>query len=202
MKLSDLNLDQKYTYADYVEWTFEEAVELIKGYIVKMPAPLTSHQDSALNLATVLKNYLKEKSCKVYVAPFDVRLPKPLSQRKSDTDIETVVQPDICVVCDLNKIDRRGCVGAPDLIIEILSKGTVKTDVKDKYEVYEESGVREYWLVSIPERVVNVFRLNEHGKYVPDNRPYIPTESIRVGIFNDFSILVDDIFEGLMDFDI
>ena len=93
------------------------------------------------------------------------------------------------------------CDGAPDLIIEILSKGTAKTDVKDKYEVYEESGVKEYWLVSIPERVVSVFRLNEQGKYVPDTRPYVPTESIRVGIFNNFSILVDDIFEGLIDFD-
>jgi Uma2 family endonuclease len=201
MKLSDLNLDQKYTYADYVKWTFDETVELIRGYIVKMPAPLTNHQTSSTNFTYLFKSHLKGSRCQVFAAPFDVRLPKPLSQRKSDTDIETVVQPDICIVCDLSKIDRRGCVGAPDLIVEILSKGTVKTDVKDKYEVYEESGVKEYWLVSIPERVVNVFRLNEQGKYIPDMRPYISTESIRVGIFNDFSILVDDIFEGLMDFD-
>ena len=201
MKLSELNLDKKYTYADYVKWTFEEAVELIKGRIFKMAAPLSNHQDSSLNLATVLKNYVKGKSCKVYAAPFDVRLPKPISQRKTDKDIETVVQPDICVVCDLSKIDRRGCLGAPDLIVEILSKGTASKDVKDKFEVYEESGVREYWIVSLTERLVNVFRLNEQGKYVPDNRPYVPSDTIRVGIFSDFSILVDDIFEGLLDFD-
>jgi Uma2 family endonuclease len=201
MKFSDLNLEQKYTYADFVKWTFDETVELIKGRIFKMAAPLTNHQDSSLNLATVLKIHLKGKPCKVYVAPFDVRLPKPLSQRKSDTDIETVVQPDICVVCDLSKIDRRGCVGAPDFIIEILSKGTAGKDIKDKFEVYEESGVKEYWIVNITEKMVSVFRLNEQGKYVPDTRPYIPTESIRVGVFNNFSILVDDIFEGLMDFD-
>lgn len=201
MKLSELNLDKKYTYADYVKWTFEEAVELIKGRIFKMAAPLSNHQDSSLNLATVLKNYVKGKSCKVYAAPFDVRLPKPISQRKTDKDIETVVQPDICIVCDLSKIDRRGCLGAPDLIVEILSKGTASKDVKDKFEVYEESGVREYWIVSLTERLVNVFRLNEQGKYVPDNRPYVPSDTIRVGIFSDFSILVDDIFEGLLDFD-
>jgi Uma2 family endonuclease len=201
MKLSDLNLEQKYTYADYMKWTFDEAVELIKGRIFKMAAPLSNHQTSSTNFTYLFKTHLKGSRCRVYAAPFDVRLPKPLSQRKSDTDIETVVQPDICVVCDLSKIDRRGCVGAPDLIVEILSKGTVGKDVKDKYEVYEESGVREYWIVNITEKMVNVFRLNEQGKYVPDTRPYIPTESIRVGIFNDFSILVDDIFEGLMDFD-
>jgi Uma2 family endonuclease len=201
MKISELNLDKKYTYADYVKWTFDDAVELIKGRIFKMAAPLSNHQDSSLNLATVLKNYLKGKPCKVYTAPFDVRLPKPLSHRKSDKDIETVVQPDICVVCDLSKIDRRGCIGAPDLIIEILSKGTATKDVKDKFEVYEESGVKEYWIVSLTERLVNVFRLNEEGKYVPDHRPYVPSDTIRVGIFSDFSIVVDDIFEGLLDFE-
>jgi Uma2 family endonuclease len=201
MKLSELNLDKKYTYADYVKWTFDEAVELIKGRIFKMAAPLSNHQDSSTNLNYLFKGYLKGKPCKVYAAPFDVRLPKPISQRKSDKDIETVVQPDICVVCDLSKIDRRGCVGAPDLIVEILSKGTASKDVKDKFEVYEESGVKEYWIVSLTERLVNVFRLNEQGKYVPDNRPYVPTDTIRVGIFSDFSILVDDIFEGLLGFE-
>ena len=201
MKLSDLNLDEKYTYADYVKWTFDEAVELIKGHIFKMEVPLTNHQGLSGNLVVLIKNYLKGKSYKVYTAPFDVRLPKPLSHRKSDKDIETVVQPDICVVCDLSKIDRRGCIGAPDLIVEILSKGTASKDVKVKFEVYEESGVKEYWIVSLSERFVNVFRLSEQGKYVPDNRPYVSSDNIRVGIFPDFSILVDDIFEGLLDFE-
>jgi Uma2 family endonuclease len=201
MKLSELNLDKKYTYADYVKWTFDDAVELIKGRIFKMAAPLSNHQDSSTNLNYLFKGHLKGKPCKVYAAPFDVRLPKPLSHRKSDKDIETVVQPDICVVCDLSKIDRRGCVGAPDLIVEILSKDTAVKDVKDKFEVYEESGVKEYWIVSLTERLVNVFRLNEQGKYVPDHRPYVPSDTIRVGIFSDFSIVVDDIFEGLLDFE-
>ena len=201
MKISELNLDKKYTYADYVKWTFDDAVELIKGRIFKMAAPLSNHQDSSTNLNYLFKGHLKGKPCKVYAAPFDVRLPKPLSHRKSDKDIETVVQPDICVVCDLSKIVRRGCVGAPDLIIEILSKGTATKDVKDKFEVYEESGVKEYWIVSLTERLVNVFRLNEEGKYVPDHRPYVPSDTIRVGIFSDFSIVVDDIFEGLLDFE-
>ncbi len=201
MKLSDLNLDEKYTYADYLKWTFDEAVELIKGRIFKRTAPLSNHQDSSINFTYLFKTHLKGSSCKVYAAPFDVRLPKPLSQRKTDEDIETVVQPDICIVCDLSKIDRRGCVGAPDLVVEILSKGTASKDVKDKFDVYEESGVKEYWIVSITERFVNVFRLNGQGKYVPDTRPYVASDNIRVGIFEDFSIAVDDIFEGLMDFD-
>lgn len=201
MKLSDLNLDQKYTYADYVKWSFDEAVELIRGRVFKMAAPLSNHQDSSSNISYLFKAHLKGKPCKVYAAPFDVRLPKPLSQRKSDKDIETVVQPDICIVCDLSKIDRRGCVGAPDLIVEILSKGTASKDVKDKFDVYEESGVKEYWIVSLSERFVNVFRLSEQGKYVPDHRPYVSTDTIKVGIFDDFSILVDDIFEGLLDFE-
>ena len=104
-------------------------------------------------------------------------------------------------MCDVDKIDNKGCSGAPDLIIEILSKGTATKDVKDKFEVYEESGVKEYWIVSLTERLVNVFRLNEEGKYVPDHRPYVPSDTIRVGIFSDFSIVVDDIFEGLLDFE-
>ncbi len=201
MKLSDLNLDEKYTYADYLKWTFDEAVELIKGRIFKMAAPLSNHQVSSTNFTYLFKRQLKGSTCQVYAAPFDVRLPKPLSHRKSDKDIETVVQPDICVVCDMSKIDRRGCIGAPDLIVEILSKGTASKDVKVKFEVYEESGVKEYWIVSLSERFVNVFRLNEQGKYVPDNRPYVSSDNIRVGIFSDFSILVDDIFEGLLDFE-
>ena len=138
MKLSDLNLDKKYTYADYVKWTFDEAVELIKGRIFKMAVPLTNHQGLSGNLVVLIKNYLK---------------------------------------------------------------GTASKDVKVKFEVYEESGVKEYWIVSLSERFVNVFRLNEQGKYVPDNRPYVSSDNIRVGIFSDFSILVDDIFEGLLDFE-
>lgn len=201
MEFKDLDLSKEYTYADYVKWTFSEVVELIKGRVFKMAAPLSNHQKTSSNLHRVLANYLYKKPCNVYHAPFDVRLPKPLHHRKTNKDITTVVQPDICIVCDMSKIDRRGCVGAPDFIIEILSKGTAEKDIKDKFEVYEESGVQEYWLASVADQTVSVYRLSENNRYLADYRPYVQGDSIKVGIFDDFSILVEDIFEGLIDFD-
>lgn len=200
MEFKDLDLTKHYTYADYVKWTFTEAVELIKGRVFKMAAPLSNHQKTSGNLHRVFANYLHKKPCEVYCAPFDVRLPKPLSQRKSDKDIETVIQPDISVVCDRSKIDRRGCVGAPDLIVEILSKGTASKDVKDKFELYEESGVQEYWIASVEDETVLVYRLNRNSQYQADHRPYVQGDNIKVGIFEDFFVAVEDIFEGLIDF--
>jgi Uma2 family endonuclease len=200
MEFKDLDLTKHYTYADYVKWTFDEAVELIKGRVFKMAAPLSNHQKTSGNIFRVFANYLHKKPCEVFSAPYDVRLPKPMSQRKSDKDIETVIQPDICIVCDKSKIDRRGCVGAPDLIVEILSKGTASKDVKDKFELYEESGVREYWIASIEDETVLVYRLNKNNQYQADHRPYAQGDTIRIGIFDDFVVDVEEIFEGLMDF--
>ena len=111
MKISDLDITKTYTYADYLKWTFDETVVLIKGRLFRMAAPLSNHQKVSGNLFFAFQGYLKGKPCNVYAAPFDVRLPKPLSHRWTDADIETVVQPDISIVCDLKKIDRRGCVG-------------------------------------------------------------------------------------------
>ena len=143
---------------------------------------------------------MKGKPCKVYSAPFDVRLPKPLSHRKSDSDIETVVQPDICVICDLKKIDRRGCAGAPDLIVEVLSKGTADRDFKDKFEIYEESGVREYWIADCGLKTVMVYHLNEHGKFISNHHPYIMGDTVRVRVLDGLEVAMDDVFEGLLDF--
>ncbi len=199
MEFKDLDLTKEYSYADYLKWTFQETVELIKGRVFKMAAPLSNHQKTSGNLFRVFVNYLYKKPCNVYSAPFDVRLPKPLHLRKSDKDITTVVQPDICIICDTSKIDRRGCVGAPDLIVEILSKGTESKDVKDKFELYEESGVLEYWIASIEDETVLVYRLKD-GQYQADRRPYVAGDMIKVGIFDDFSVAVEDVFEGLIDF--
>ncbi len=165
-----------------------------------MAAPLSNHQKTSGNLFRLFANYLHKKPCRVFHAPFDVRLSKPLAQRKSDKDITTVVQPDLSIVCDISKIDRRGCVGAPDLIVEILSKGTAEKDVKDKFEVYEESGVKEYWIVSVEDCTVSVFRLTDSGQYQPDHRPYVKGDFIKVGIFEDFEVDVEEIFDGLLDF--
>ena len=200
MEFKDLDLTKQYTYADYVKWTFSEAVELIKGRVFRMAAPLSNHQQTSGNLHVLFKVFLKSRNCRVFHAPFDVRLVKPLSQRKTDKDIETVIQPDISVVCDTSKIDRRGCIGAPDLIVEILSKGTAAKDVKDKFELYEEAGVLEYWIASVEDETVLVYRLDNDNRYKADHRPYVKGDDIKVGIFDDFAIAVEDIFEGLIDF--
>ena len=201
MKLTDLDLNQSYTYADYVKWNLEETIELIKGRIFRMAATLSNHQVTSLNLSRILGVYLKGNKCKVFAAPFDVRLPKPLSHRKSDRDIQTVVQPDICIICDPTKIDRRGCLEAPDLIIEILSKSTADKDLKNKFEVYEESGVKEYWIADTNHEMIIVSRLSTEGKYIADYRPYTIGDIVKVGIFPDLNVAVEDVFEGLLNFE-
>src|SRR5260221_2999835 len=130
-----------YTYADYLKWKFEERLELFRGKIYKLSAPATRHQEISMSLSSYFFNYLKGKKCKAFHAPFDVRL--PVKNRKKDDEVNTVVQPDICVICDETKLDERGCCGAPDLVAEILSPGNSKKEVRLKYELYEEAGVRE-----------------------------------------------------------
>ncbi|ATA75896.1 Uma2 family endonuclease [Capnocytophaga sp. H2931] len=151
-----------YTYADYLLWKFEERVELLKGKIFKMsPAPSLKHQKISMNLSGLLWQFLRGKKCQLFSAPFDVRLPK--KEEKGD-NIHTVVQPDLCIICDESKFDERGCIGAPDLIIEILSPGNSKKEMKNKFELYQESGVEEYWIVNPTDEniLVNVL---EDGKY-------------------------------------
>ena len=144
--INQLDLSKQYTYADYVNWQFDELVELIRGKVVRMsPAPNTLHQSCSGNLHGLIWSYLRDKSYQAFTAPFEVRLPLPLTQQ-TDDKINTVVQPDLCVICDVEKLDERGCNGAPDWVIEILSKGTAQKDLKDKFEIYQHAGVREYWI--------------------------------------------------------
>src|SRR6202022_2892292 len=151
-----------YTYADYIEWKFKERLELLRGKICKMGAPNTLHQVVAMKLFYELYSFLQRKECHVFVAPFDVRL--PVKNRKKDNEITTVVQPDICIVCDAEKIDERGVCGAPDLVIEILSPGNSKKELRDKYELYEEAGVSEYWVINPVEENLAVFISGPEGK--------------------------------------
>lgn len=154
--------DITYTYADYLQWKFEERLELFKGKIFKMSAPTTKHQDVTGNLYLVIGGYLKGKQCKVYFAPVDVRL--PVQNRKKDNEVTTVVQPDLCIVCDLSKIEPRGIIGAPDFVVEILSPGNSSKEIRLKYELYEEAGVGEYWVVNPVEENIIVYRLSDAGK--------------------------------------
>jgi Uma2 family endonuclease len=161
-KLEEPDLTGLYSYADYLKWTFDGMVELINGKVFKMaPAPSTGHQMIAVELLYTIKHFLKAKPCTVFVAPFDVRL----SKFKEDKLIDSVVQPDICIICDSAKIDEKGCIGAPDMIVEILSPSTASRDLELKYKLYEENAVKEYWIVQPNDQTVSVFDLIE-GKFV------------------------------------
>lgn len=163
--INQLDPNGSYSYADYMKWQFEEYVELFRGKIKRMsPAPLRAHQRISRRLTTRIDNYLEGKKCEVYNAPFEVRLPR--KQVSADEKIYTVVQPDICIICDPTKLDRRGCIGAPDTIIEILSQGNLDRDVRQKFSLYEEHGVPEYWIVAPGSmQTITVYRLSDEGKY-------------------------------------
>ncbi|MFI5130022.1 MAG: Uma2 family endonuclease [Chitinophagales bacterium] len=190
-KVEEPDPSLSYTYADYLKWNFEERLELFRGKIFKLAAPNTKHQAILRNLSAELWIFLKEKKCKIYPAPFDVRL--PVKNNKRDHEVTTVVQPDICVICDDSKIDDKGCCGAPDLNIEILSPGNSKKEIKLKYELYEEAGVLEYWVIYPEEESVVVFLLNEKGKF-DVKTPYAADDIIKSKAIPGFSINTNDIF--------
>ncbi|MEX8546247.1 MAG: Uma2 family endonuclease [Mucilaginibacter sp.] len=192
MQLSDLDLSKTYTYADYLQWKFDERVELIKGRIFKMsPAPSSYHQEIAAEITRVFANYLKGKMCKVYPAPFDVRLTKKSLLNEA---ITTVVQPDICVVCDRRKIDKAGCIGAPDIVVEILSLGNNKTELQNKYNVYEENGVPEYWIVSPQQKTFLKYVLNQEGIYVA-SRLLSAEEEVTTPILPGFVLDLEEVLK-------
>ncbi|HTM66455.1 MAG TPA: Uma2 family endonuclease [Flavipsychrobacter sp.] len=183
----------EYTYVDYLKWTIEERLELIKGKIFRMsPAPDRKHQELVSNLHGYLWSFLREKTCKAFVAPFDVRLPRE-SQR--DEDVITVVQPDVCVVCDHAKLDKRGCIGAPDIVIEVLSPSNNRKELKNKYEVYEESGVKEYWIVSPQDHSFLVYTLKD-GKYVP-SKLMGEDDMMESLVLKGFSLNLEELFGSI-----
>lgn len=162
--ISQLDLNGSYSYADYLTWRFKEYVELIKGRIMrKMSAPTSQHQQIATDLTGVIWSQLRGQICRIYAAPFDVRLMR--STGNGDAQVRTVVQPDISVVCDPAKIDRRGCVGAPDWIIEIVSPSSLVLDTRTKFDLYAENGVAEYWIAYPGEQVVTAYALAENEQY-------------------------------------
>ena len=152
-----------HTYADYLTWPDSQSGELINGtaYVREPPAPSPSHQEIVVELCRQSANALKDRPCRVYVAPFDVRLPK---STELDDEVDTVVQPDVLIVCDLEKIDARGMRGAPDWVAEVLSPNTARYDRIVKIPVYERAGVREVWLIHPVDRTVIIYKL-EAGHY-------------------------------------
>ena len=193
MQFADLDLNQTYTYADYLKWQFEERVELIRGRIFKMsPAPGFQHQLISSDIHGFLWSYLRGKSCKVFSAPFDVRL---TVKSIADEEITTVLQPDICVICDLGKTDSRGCFGAPDIVVEILSPGNNAKEIISKYELYEQAGVKEYWVVS-PENLTFVIHTLVNGKY-SSSRQMTSGDIITSTVLPDFQLDLSEIFGSM-----
>jgi Uma2 family endonuclease len=193
MVLADLDINKTYTYADYFKWKFEERVELIKGRIFKMsPAPNRRHQRLTGDIFNEMHNFLKGKKCEVYVAPFDVRLPR---KSKEDKDIITVLQPDICLICDPSKLDDRGCIGAPDIVVEILSPGNNSKELKNKFEIYEESGISEYWVVSPQDQTFALYRLEE-GCY-QSSRLMVAGDIVTSTVLPGFSLNLSELFEKI-----
>lgn len=193
MQFSDLDLTKTYSYADYLQWTFEERLELIKGKIFKMtPAPASIHQRISWVLSGELYSFLKGKNCQAYTAPFDVRLSR--KGEKDDNKVFTVVQPDICVICDDAKVDARGCTGPPDIVVEILSPGNNQKELRNKYEIYQESGVKEYWIIS-PQDESFLKYILVGGQY-QSSRPMTIGDTVTTEVLPGFELSLDTIFPG------
>ena len=183
-----LNPEGTYTYLDYLKWQFKERVELIRGKIFKMsPAPGSLHQRVSFKLGVSLDKYFGGKPCSIFQAPFDVRLPIPNENKDS-----TVVQPDLCIICDESKIDPCGCNGAPDLVVEILSPGNSRHEMGTKFALYQESGVKEYWMVEPAEKVIFVYTLRQ-GRYI-GLRPFVEGMAVESPLFPELRVMVADVF--------
>jgi Uma2 family endonuclease len=187
-----LDPEKQYTYADYLTWLDDKRRELMDGFIRMMSAPVENHQRISGDLFGELRQIIKKNKgkCRIYHAPFDVRLPR--NGEKEDNLIYTVVQPDICIVCDLSKLDQRGCLGAPDFIAEIQSPATAKYDLNEKFNLYEAVGVREYWVVFPADKEIQIFLLQPDGKY--DKGTLYETGKIPVNIFDGIEIDLSDVF--------
>jgi Uma2 family endonuclease len=190
-KEPDVTYDKHYTYSDYLKFSYDEMVEIIRGKIFKMsPAPTSRHQAISRNLCGILYQYLRGMKCQFFDAPFDVILPH---QSKDFMKSDKVVQPDIVVICDPSKIHEKGCFGAPDWIIEILSPHTTKKDIQDKYDIYEESGVKEYWIVEPRNSTVEVFVL-EGNKY-KRVQTYVQDDLVPCQTIEGLTIDLSEVFE-------
>ena len=186
------NLEKvKWTYKDYKDWELKpgERVELIYGVVYAMSAPNTEHQQISMLLSGEFYIFLKGKTCRPFAAPYDVRL-----FYKEDESDDTVVQPDLIVVCDPNKLGKEGCRGAPDLLIEILSPSNTATEMNRKKNLYLQAGVKEFWIVDPDVKQVEI-NLIENGRYVP----YIfsADDMIKSFKFTDFELSADDLFSNI-----
>ena len=190
-----LEKDKHYTYKDYLTWPDDERCEIIDGVVYMMtPAPILAHQDVAGEIFYQAKQALRGKTCRALIAPLDVRLP---CNNDAEEDSDIVVQPDVMVVCDPSKLDRRGVRGAPDWVVEVLSPKSASRDQIEKRRIYERHGVLEYWLVHPTDRILTIYRLQngEYGK--PDI--FALQGSTPVSVLPDISIDWDALTPYLID---
>ena len=183
--IADAKKEERYTYADYYSWDDGKRLELIDGVAYEMPlAPGRRHQQTIGAFHLQIGSFLEGKPCKVYMAPLDVRL-------NADGADDTVVQPDVLVVCDRAKLDEHGCKGAPDLVIEVVSPPSASRDFIKKFQVYLRAGVREYWVADPHEKVVQVFML-EDGRYAAS--AFEGEDKIPVGVLPGCVVDLRDVF--------
>ncbi len=189
--LNDIDESLTYSYSHYLKWLFDDRVELIKGKIFPMSAPSRFHQKVSGYIFNNIYNFLRGKQCEVYSAPFDVRFYRG---SKADKDIYTVLQPDICVICDLIKLDDKGAIGAPEIVVEILSPGNNKKELLLKYNIYEEFGVKEYWVVSQSEKTFLKYTLDSDSKFQP-SKLFTLSEKVTSTVLPGFELDLDGVFE-------
>lgn len=181
---------ERYSYADVLAWDENERIELIDGAAVLMAPPSRVHQEVCMELSRQLANFLEGKKCRVYPAPFGVRLFEKEGDRPEDVD--TMVEPDISVVCDQNKLDAAGCKGAPDLVIEVLSPSSLRHDRLVKLELYQRAGVREYWVADPVNNAVQVFLLD--GGLLRLHEDYGRTDIAKVTVLDGCFIELSKVF--------
>ena len=185
MAIQQIN-NKVYTYYDYLNFPNDEFVEIIDGKIFAMsPAPSRIHQELIMEISAELRNYIKSNKgqCKVYPAPFDVVL---INENENENDSKNIVQPDISVICDKNKLNYKGCFGSPDMIVKIVSKFNPGNDYVKKLYLYEKYKVKEYWIVNPMKKNILVYTLTESGYNQPDL--YTFNDKIKVNIFNNLEI--------------
>jgi Uma2 family endonuclease len=185
--------NKKYTYADYLTWPEDERWEIIDGVPYMQAAPSWQHQTISVELTRQFANFLQQKPCRVFTAPFDLRLPE---ENESDDEITNVLQPDIVVICDNKGLKGTGFYGIPELIIEISSPSTSRKDKVLKFNKYEKAGVKEYWIVEPEGKFISVFTLQENKRY---GRPetYTEKDKVKVSVFPDITIDLTPVFASI-----
>lgn len=182
---------ERFTFADILTWDEGEHIEIINGEALMMATPSRIHQEICFEIGRQLGNYLEGKQCKVYPAPFGVRLFEQDGDRPEDVD--TMVEPDISVVCDRSKLDKHGCKGAPDMIVEVLSPSTQRHDQLVKLNLYQRAGVREYWIVDPENKTVRVLLQTGDGS-LRTHEVYSQVDVAKVNVLDGCFIELSKVF--------